>query len=177
MLTYDLQVQTPGASSPDRWNVVGSAGGIIAGGLSADVAYVGTALTTGAPYEWRVRAHGAAGASPWSSWVGFTHDPNAIVPDPYDRWASHVLEQLAWPRVERGLGELIPQDARVGELLTLEYRERVALVDESHGEPITRTLELLGLSWSVSHDDGWSADVATHDVGPYTPAAAGELED
>ena len=41
-------------------------------------------------------------------------------------------------------------------LLGLEYRERLALVDANHGEPISRTLELIGLSWAVGFEDGWS---------------------
>ena len=165
MTTYDLQVRTPGAASADRWNVVDGTGGIVGGGLSADVTYAGLALTAGASYEWRVRAAGTGADSAWCAWVPFTHDPTATVPDPYDEWATHVLAQLGWPRVERDLGTLLPVDAQVAALLTLEYRERIGLVDTAHGEAIERTLEKIGLAWGVTYDDGWFVDAAAHDMG------------
>jgi hypothetical protein len=164
--SYDIQVTSdPKFLTITHWSIASALVGLAVDGLSVDVAYGGLPYgVAGSILHWRARVRNASGVGSWSAPISFTYDPTAAPADAYTRWAESILGQLADPRRQTRLGQLVPYGEQVSQLLTTDYRDQWRVVSALWGPSIDRLVELVGMSVSASADAGWSVNATTHDL-------------
>lgn len=123
-----------------------------------------SALGLGRWYWWRARGRSAGVIGEWSRGERFTPEPTAVR-EPYLDWARAAMAGVSWPRLNTGLGTLVPTGRQVAALLTVPYRGRIRVI-ERHWPPATdRTVELLGTEFHVDAVAGWDATITSADLG------------
>lgn len=160
--SYDIQVTTsPTFAAITHWNASGLTESLPTSAIHAT--YAGTPLTPGTAYYWRARVTTADGTSGWSTSLAFAPSLDAIPPDVWTRWANTILTSLKDGVSSSVIGTAVPLDDQVADLTGADYRARLHMVDDNHGDPIDRYVELVGMAASVTAD-GWTIDAVTEDL-------------
>lgn len=126
-------------------------------GTAVAATYAGPVYTPGTTYYWRARVANANGTSAWSATGTFTADPNPTGRDPWEEWASAILDQQSDPRLVMRPGVVRPEGSQVAALVTADMgaRVRVDLTDRdspfrSEGVLIGAKVEVDANGWTVT---------------------------
>jgi hypothetical protein len=161
--SYDIQVTTDSTfTAITHWNAAGLTTNLPAS-HGVLVPYGGTALTAGTAYYWRAKVWNPTGTSAWCIALAFSPDPDTVA-DAYAVWANVILSRMRDGIPVTALGTMFPEGSEVVDLLIGEYRDNLHVVDSGHGEPIDRFVEVVGQSWSVDRDTGWTVDAISQDM-------------
>jgi hypothetical protein len=102
--------------------------------------------------------------SAWSVYSVFIRSQTVATPDPYDRWASRILSELARPPALTALGTLRPDGPdEVLPVVCAEYGHRWQVVHDHTDPPIDRVVRVLGMRVKLT-PEGVEVDATTEDV-------------
>jgi len=153
--SWDLDVATEYTFANIIWAPRTQTGGI--SGSSVAAPYAGPVYVPGVPYYWRARVRDAQGTSAWSSTSSFTADPNPSGRDPWDEWASAILEAQRDPRLALRVATVRPEGPDVARLVTADMGAMVRLDLSDTETPLRAQALLLGMTVQVD-SGGWTLD-------------------